>query len=143
VECGAKTLPFIVPPCDLAFTRYCFTSSRVCTNQSSTIPTARLHCPPCCNTIARLLGNLRSHPNPPCVCHSPYNISNNNVKERDCLWRLVVDLSSRAREQILALTLLHIHTLPGEDALVRALCPGALRAGLLRTAWRTALCAWC
>ena len=28
-----------------------------------------------------------------------------------------------------------------EDALVRALCPGALRAGLLRAAWRTALCA--
>jgi len=27
-------------------------------------------------------------------------------------------------------------------ALVRALCPGALRAGLLRAAWRTALCAW-
>jgi len=37
-----------------------------------------------------------------------------------------------------------MHTLPGgrEDALVRALCPGALRAGLLRAAWRTALCAW-
>jgi len=44
--------------------------------------------------------------------------------------------------QILALTLLHIHTLPGGDALVRALCPVALRAGLLRAAWRTALCAW-
>ena len=29
-----------------------------------------------------------------------------------------------------------------EDALVRALCPGALRAGLLRAAWRTAKCAW-
>jgi len=28
-------------------------------------------------------------------------------------------------------------------ALVRALCPGALRAGLLRAAWRTVLCAWC
>ena len=28
------------------------------------------------------------------------------------------------------------------SALVRALCPGALRAGLLRAAWRTALCAW-
>ena len=27
-------------------------------------------------------------------------------------------------------------------ALVRALCPGALRAGLLRAAWRTAKCAW-
>jgi len=27
-------------------------------------------------------------------------------------------------------------------ALVRALCPGELRAGLLRAAWRTALCAW-
>jgi len=29
-----------------------------------------------------------------------------------------------------------------EDALVRAPFPGALRAGLLRAAWRTALCAW-
>ena len=28
------------------------------------------------------------------------------------------------------------------SALVRALCPVALRAGLLRAAWRTALCAW-
>ena len=74
-------------------------------------------------------------------------------------------LSSRSTiVQILALTLLHIHTLPGgplpllcsrgggltpppshtltQDALVRALCPVALRAGLLRAAWRTALCAW-
>jgi len=25
---------------------------------------------------------------------------------------------------------------------VNPLCPGALRAGLLRAAWRTALCAW-
>ena len=29
-----------------------------------------------------------------------------------------------------------------EDTLVRALCPGTLRAGLLQAAWRTALCAW-
>jgi len=29
-----------------------------------------------------------------------------------------------------------------EDALVRALCPVALRASLMRAAWRTALCAW-
>ena len=28
------------------------------------------------------------------------------------------------------------------DPLVRALCPGTLRAGLRRAAWRTALCAW-
>jgi len=34
------------------------------------------------------------------------------------------------------------HTHFREDALVRALCPVALRAGLLRAAWRTALCAW-
>jgi len=33
-------------------------------------------------------------------------------------------------------------TLICEDALVRALCPGTLRASLLRTAWRTASCAW-
>jgi len=68
--------------------------------------------------------------------------------------------SASPGKQILALTLLDIHTLPGgplpllcsrahagvvlphPDALVRALCPVALRAGLLRAAWRTALSAW-
>jgi len=34
------------------------------------------------------------------------------------------------------------HSAQLQDALVRALCPVALRAGLLRAAWRTALCAW-
>jgi len=35
----------------------------------------------------------------------------------------------------------HTHS-ARRPALVRALCPVALRAGLLRAAWRTALCAW-
>jgi len=40
---------------------------------------ARLHCPDCCNTITRLLGNMRPRPDPPFVCHRPYNIGNNNI----------------------------------------------------------------
>ena len=32
-----------------------------------------LHCPHCCNTIARLLRNIPP-PRPPFVCHAPYNI---------------------------------------------------------------------
>ena len=47
----------------VAFKIYCFTSSRVCTHQSS-FPPARLHCPHCCNTIARLLGSVRTFPTP-------------------------------------------------------------------------------
>jgi len=40
---------------------------------------ARLHCPHCCNTIARLLGNIRPPLDLPLVCHTPYNIGNNNI----------------------------------------------------------------
>jgi len=49
----------------------------------SFILSARLHCPHCRNTIARLLRNV--HPPPldiPFVCHTPYNISNNNIVQR-------------------------------------------------------------
>ena len=80
----------------VAFKIYCFTSSRVCTHQSS-FPPARLHCPHCCNTIARLLGSVRTFPtplleyycttfgkyttfpHPPFVCHTPYDIINDNL----------------------------------------------------------------
>ena len=41
-------------------------------NRSFILPT-RLHCPQCCNTIARLLGNMPPPPNSPFVCHIPYN----------------------------------------------------------------------
>ena len=43
------------------------------------IPQAHLHCPHCCNTIARLLGNIRPPLDLPCVCDTPYNIGNNNI----------------------------------------------------------------
>jgi len=43
---------------------------------------ARLHCPHCCNTVARLLGNIRPPLDLPLVCHTPYNISNHNIVYR-------------------------------------------------------------
>jgi len=48
---------------DLAFTRYCFTYIVVCARiDRPFILPARLHCPRCCNTFARLLGNIRPPP---------------------------------------------------------------------------------
>jgi len=40
---------------------------------------ARLHCPQCYSTIARLWGNIRPPLDLPFVCHTPYNIGNNNI----------------------------------------------------------------
>ena len=40
---------------------------------------ARLHCPDFCNTITRLLGNMRPRPDPLFVSNTPYNIGNNNI----------------------------------------------------------------
>jgi len=54
----------------LAFTRYSFTSGLFWTNQSSFYCPRHLHCPHGCNTIARLLSNLRPPSDPPCVCHT-------------------------------------------------------------------------
>jgi len=34
------------------------------------------------NTIARLLGNIRPPLDLPCVCHTPYNIGNDNIVSR-------------------------------------------------------------
>jgi len=67
----------------LAFTRYCFTSRRMCTNQSS------LHCPlspvlPAllqyyCATIAQYTTSFRPLF---CACHTPYSICGDNI-----VWR--------------------------------------------------------
>jgi len=38
-----------------------------------------LHCPHRCNTVARLLHNLRPPPDPPFVCHTPYTIGIGNI----------------------------------------------------------------
>ena len=52
----------------LAFTRYSFTSRLLCTKQLYPfLPPAYLHCPPWCNTIARLLDSIRFPFQPP-VC---------------------------------------------------------------------------
>jgi len=40
---------------------------------------AHLHCPHCCSTIVRLLGNIRPPLDLPCVRHTPYTIGNNNI----------------------------------------------------------------
>jgi len=49
----------------LAFKRYWITSRLLCTNQPSFHHRANLHCPPWCNTIARLLGSIHPRPRPP------------------------------------------------------------------------------
>ena len=67
----ATLLPYPTP---LAFTSNCSTSSRLCTNQSSIHSSGSLHCPHCCNTIARLLGKVRPSTGPP-LC-TPYTIAN-------------------------------------------------------------------
>jgi len=55
---------------DLAFTRYSFTPTRSCTSQSSWYGFAHLHCSHDCNTIARLLRDIRPLPGFPFVCHN-------------------------------------------------------------------------
>jgi len=63
----------------LAFTRYSFTSTRVCTSPSPfNCPPPHIQCPHSYNTIARPLRNKRPLPDPPCVCHTPNNIGNGN-----------------------------------------------------------------
>jgi len=49
-------------------------------NRSFILP-VRLHFPHCCNTIARLLGNINIRPalDLPFVCHTPYNIGNKHI----------------------------------------------------------------
>ena len=46
----------------LAFTSYWFPARLLCTNHHPFIPPAHLHCPPWCNTCARLLGSIRLPP---------------------------------------------------------------------------------
>jgi len=43
------------------------------------IASSHLHCPHYCNTIARLLRNIRRPLGLPCVCYTPYNIGNGNI----------------------------------------------------------------
>jgi len=43
---------------------------------------SHLHFPYYCNTIARLLRNMRRPPDPPCVCITPYNIGDGNIVSR-------------------------------------------------------------
>jgi len=43
------------------------------------LPPPHLQSLPYCNTIARLLRNIRPPTDPPFVCHTPYNIGGGNV----------------------------------------------------------------
>ena len=63
----------------LAFTRYCCTSQLWCGSPSSLYCSPHLQSLPYCNTIARLLRNIRPPTDPPCVCHTPYNIGHGNI----------------------------------------------------------------
>jgi len=56
----------------LAFTRYCFTSRLLGTNQASFYCPSHLHCLRYCNTVARPLRNMRPPHRPP-LC-MPYTI---------------------------------------------------------------------
>ena len=68
--------PVAMPFRPFTCTRYYFTSSRLCTNQSSFHPSI----PPALPTVlSRLLGNITRSFDLPCVCHTPYNIGNGNV----------------------------------------------------------------
>jgi len=58
------------PPPDLAFTRYCFTSTLYCVSQSSISCPPHLQSLPYCNTIARPLRNTR----PPPPTHYFYSV---------------------------------------------------------------------
>jgi len=64
----------------LAFTRYCFTLRLLCTNQ----PSFHFPRPPALPTLVQdyctTIGQYTTPPSDlPCVCHTPYNIGNNNL----------------------------------------------------------------
>jgi len=67
------------PTCRLAFTRYCFISSRLCTSpssfHSSSPPALRTLMQYCCTAI----GQYTTPPYLPLVCHTPCNIGDCNI----------------------------------------------------------------
>jgi len=65
--------------CELAFTRYSFTYSLLCTNPSSFYCPSHLYRPHGCNTIAILVCNIQPPSDPPCSCHTPYNSVHCNI----------------------------------------------------------------
>jgi len=64
----------------LAFTRCSFTPKLSRTKQSPLYCPLHLHCSPDCNTITRLMRNIRPQPDPPCVFHTPYKIGSGNIE---------------------------------------------------------------
>jgi len=63
----------------LAFTRYSFTPKLCCTSQSSVYCPFHLLCSHYCNTIVRRMCNIRPPPDPPYICHAPYNIYRDDI----------------------------------------------------------------
>ena len=83
-----STRPPCLYPCPastLTCTRYSFTPKLSCTSQSSFYCPLHLHCSHYCNTAARLMRNIRPPPDPPCVCHIPYNIGSGNIVTKSAL----------------------------------------------------------
>jgi len=66
----------------LPFTRDSFTPKMSATSQSSRYCLAHLHCSQDCNTIARLMRNIRPLPGFPFGCHTPYQFGNGNIVYR-------------------------------------------------------------
>jgi len=62
---SVKAPPLRYLPPRLAFTRSVFPARLLCTNQPSVYFPPRLHCPHCCNTIARRMRNIRAPTRPP------------------------------------------------------------------------------
>ena len=58
---------------------YSFTPKLSCTSQSSLYCPLHLHGSHNCNTLARLVRKIRPLTDPPCVCHTPYNIGSGNI----------------------------------------------------------------
>ena len=88
---------------NLAFTRYCFTSRLLCTNQSSNDrPPAHLHCSHYFNTIASLLRNIRRPP--PAPWHEQALVCLSNIEKLStraegvhfiAKWRITVFFTNR------------------------------------------------
>ena len=63
----------------LAVTRYCFTLRLLWRINHACVAPSHLHCPYYCNTIARLLRNIRRPTDSPFVCHTLNNIGDGKI----------------------------------------------------------------
>ena len=66
----------------LAFTRYCFTYTRLCTSQSSFHSSGAPALPTLLQYYCTAIGQYTTPLDLPLVCHTPYNVGNNNIVQR-------------------------------------------------------------